>query len=141
MSQPVLTDITLAPGTVHNPHEPRHFMRIKPVDGRVRIRRGGDVLAESDTAVRVLEVGRDFYDPVFYVPEGDIGVDLARSSAASTHCPIKGEAVYFDLLDAAGTPVLEAIAWAYPDPVAGAEALAGRVAFDAAHVTIEQSPA
>ena len=141
MSQPVLTDITLAPDTVHNPREPRHFMRIKPVDAHVRIRRGGDVLAESGTAMRVLEIGRDFYEPVLYIPADDIGAPLGRSAAPSTHCPIKGDAVYFDLLDAAGTAVVEAIAWAYPDPVAGAEALAGRVAFDAAHVTIEQSPA
>ncbi len=138
MSRP---DITLAPDTVHNPHEPRHFMRIKPVEARVRIRRGGEVLAASDTAARVLEIGRDFYEPVLYIPEDDVEAPLGHSAAPSTRCPIKGDAVYFDLQDDSGTTVLEAIAWAYPDPVPGAEALAGRIAFDAAHVTIEQSPA
>ena len=140
MTQRANTDVTLAPETVHSPHDPRHFMRIKPVERHVRIRRGDAILAETDAAVRVLEVGYDFYDPVLYVPEVDVTSRLASSTSASTHCPIKGEAVYFDLLGDDGTRAVEAIAWAYPEPVAGAEALAGRMAFDAAHVTIELSP-
>lgn len=135
------SDVTLVEDTVHNPREPRHFMRIKPVPRRVRIRLGDELLAETDSAVQVLEVARDFYDPVLYVPAGDIRASLARGAAPSTHCPIKGDAVYFDLPDPADGHDRESIAWAYPDPVAGAGELAGRIAFDSAHVTIELSPA
>lgn len=133
-------EITHAAGAVHNPRDPRHFMRIKPVEGRVRVRLGDYVLADSDAAVRVLEVGRDFYDPVVYLPEADVSAPLAQSAAASTHCPIKGNAVYFDLLDPDGGRVQEAIAWSYPEPVGDAAGLAGRIAFYGRYVTVEEMP-
>ncbi|MGB1026497.1 MAG: hypothetical protein ACPGYL_08080, partial [Rhodospirillaceae bacterium] len=65
MSHP---DITLSTQTIHNPDEPRHFMRVKPVPRTVRVHRNGMTLAESQAALRVTEVGRDIYDPVFYLP-------------------------------------------------------------------------
>jgi len=142
MPQPDRTELTPALGAVHNPDDPRHFMHIRPVARHVRVFAAGSLLAETDAAVRVLELGRDFYDPVLYVPEVDLTTQsLTRGAARSTYCPIKGDAVYFDLLDSAGGVVQEAIAWAYPHPVTGAEELARRIAFDDRYVTIEQSPA
>ena len=37
--------VTLSQDTIHNSDDPRHFMRIKPVKGRVRIMFDGRVLA------------------------------------------------------------------------------------------------
>lgn len=133
-------DVTLAPETVHSPHDARHFMRLKPVAGRVRIVRDGTVLAESADALRLLEVGFDFYDPILYLPRADVTEALAPSEK-STHCPIKGDTTYYDLVDASGAVVQPAIAWQYAAPIAGAEALADRIAFDPSQVTVEERPA
>ena len=87
--------ITLATATIHNPDEPRHFMRIKPVHSRVHIRLGDTVLADSCNAIRLLEVGRDFYDPMIYLPPQDIAVTLAPVAGRTSRCPLKGEASYW----------------------------------------------
>lgn len=139
--KPVVTpaDITLAGDTVHNPGEPRHFMKVKPVKRRVRVLRDGIVLADSSDAMRVLELGRDFYDPVFYFPKVDVRASLARTSRTS-HCPIKGDAAYFDLVDSQGTVLQSEIAWSYPDPFDFPTGLTGLIAFYGDLVTLEETP-
>ena len=132
-------DTTLVANAIHNPAEPRHFMRIKPVDRRIVIWRDGEMLAETTGAVRVLEAGKDLYDPVFYLPPSDVTPRLRRNEQ-STHCPLKGDAAYFDLVDAAGEVRVPGIAWTYPEPFAFSSDLAGRVAFYAKYVTIEEKP-
>lgn len=134
-----MTETTLVRDAIHNPAEPRHFMRIKPVERRIAIWLGEELLAETTGAVRLLEAGRDLYDPVLYLPAADVSPRLRRNDDAS-HCPLKGDAVYFDLVDAAGNVRVAKIAWSYPEPLPFAEALAGRIAFYASHVTVEESP-
>lgn len=126
-------------GAVQNPDNPRHFMRVKPVNRKVRILRGGEVLAETAKAVRVLEVGKDLYDPVLYLPKSDVVAPI-NGNTQKTHCPLKGDAGYFDLIDANGTVVQENIAWCYQSPFDFAQDLAGRVAFYTDKVTVEESP-
>lgn len=58
--------------TIHNPGNNAHFMRVKPVGATVRVSRGDALLAETKGALRVLETGRDVYDPVLYIPETDV---------------------------------------------------------------------
>ena len=132
--------VTMAGEAIHNPAEPRHFMRLKPVKGKVRIMFRGSQLAESARAVRVLEVGRDFYDPVFYLPRDDVGAQL-RQSERTTKCPLKGETTYFDWIDDAGNVIVTDIAWSYTMTFDFAEELRDLVAFDAGKVTIEEAPA
>ncbi|KAL7422687.1 hypothetical protein Q5752_001978 [Cryptotrichosporon argae] len=57
-------------------------------------------------------------------------LDRARFTESGTHttCPWKGVASYYDYAADDGT-VVKDIAWFYPQPKAGAEAVAGRVAF------------
>lgn len=74
--------VTIARDTIHHPDEPRHFMRIKPVRARVRVLRGGRVLAESERARRLLEAGRDLYDPVLYFPAADVRGDAVAGREA-----------------------------------------------------------
>ncbi|MEL6978903.1 MAG: DUF427 domain-containing protein [Pseudomonadota bacterium] len=126
-----------APGEaiIRNPSDPSHFMALKPVKGRVRIRRGGAVLAQSDAALWVIEIGRSVLDPVVYAPRADLRVALIRGPRAS-HCPLKGDASYFGL---AGGP--EDIAWAYETPLPFAHKLAPYVAFHPSQATIEISGA
>lgn len=133
-------DVTLSQDTIHNPRDPRHFMRIKPMARRVRVLRGDAVLADSTNALRVLEAGRDIYDPVIYVPREDLRAKLTASRKDRTFCPIKGHASYFDLrVDDGGIDVSE-IAWSYEDTVAEASQLKDHVAFVPDLVLIEEHP-
>lgn len=118
--------------TIHNPDNEAHFMRIRPVKATVRIRRGGTLLAETANALRVLETGRDVYDPVIYIPEADVTAPLEPVKDKSTHCPLKGDASYF----AFGG---EEIAWTYDRPFEWSGQLRGHVAFYPGKVTIEEA--
>ena len=126
-------------GAIHNPDEPRHFMRVKPIARRIRIYRDGAVLADSARALRLLEVGRDLYDPAVYIPREDVTAML-RQKEQTTHCPLKGDAVYFDLVDDNGAPILRNIAWSYATPLPHADILAGFISFYPDKVSIEESP-
>lgn len=133
-------EITMTQEGIHNPAEPRHYMRLKPVKGRVRVLREGAVLADSSRALRLLEVGKDLYDPVFYFPEEDVKAQLLPNDA-KTHCPLKGDAAYFDLVGAEGRIAEQKIAWTYGEPFGFAEGLAGLIAFYADKVVFEEYPA
>ena len=114
---------------IRAPGNPDHFMRVKPAASRIVVRRGGAVLADSRAALRVLEHGRDLYDPVLYIPLADVTATLTPNGR-TTHCPLKGDTVYYD---GAAVPNL---AWEYARPRPGAAMLRGNVAFDGASVTI-----
>ncbi|MEM9106693.1 MAG: DUF427 domain-containing protein [Pseudomonadota bacterium] len=119
-------------GAIHNPSNPRHFMQLDPVGQRLRIHFGDLLIAESEQALRLLEVGKRAYAPQYYIPHEDICVALTRTEK-STHCPLKGDASYFTVEDAAGT---DEIGWAYETPFDFATTLSGLVAFDLRRVSI-----
>jgi len=133
-------DVTLATETIHNPEDARHFMRIKPVAGSVRIFHRGRLLAESGRALRVLEAGKDLYDPTIYLPADDVTAPLVAKDK-TTFCPIKGHASYFALAGEDGAIEVEEIAWSYRDTLEMAADLKDRIAFYPAKVTTEESPA
>lgn len=133
------TQVTMSAATIHNPSEPRHFMRIKPVQRRIRVLLGDEVLADTAKALRLMEVGKDFYDPIIYVPEADIRAKL-RPVDHRTHCPLKGDASYFDLADESGQIREEKIAWSYADAFDFAAELKGHIAFRPDLTTIEDAP-
>ncbi|MCP4303869.1 MAG: DUF427 domain-containing protein [bacterium] len=81
------------PGAIRNPDNPQHLMVVKPVPRRVQVFDGETLLADTTDAVHVLELGKTLYDPVLYVPEGDIRVPLDQVDK-TTHCPLKGDASY-----------------------------------------------
>ncbi len=121
-----------------NPGNPDHFMRLKPAAKRVTIRLGDTVLAESTNATRLLEAGRDLYDPVLYIPPADVAVPLQRLDK-STHCPLKGDAAYYTASLPDGSRA-EEIGWSYEVPLDFAAAMAGLIAFDPARVTVTEAP-
>jgi uncharacterized protein (DUF427 family) len=125
-------EITRATETIHNPADARHFMRVKPVPRTVRVRRGGEVIAESRAAMRVTEVAKDVLDPVFYLPPGDISAELKPVEGRQTHCPLKGDASYFSLAD--GKP----IAWSYAAAFDFADVITGLIAFYPDEVAVEE---
>ena len=98
---------------------------VEPCLHVVRVELGGAVLAESGEALRVLETS---HPPTIYLPPDAVRHDLLRPSAArASVCEFKGLGRYLDAV--VGDRRVNAVAWTYPDPVAGYEALAGYVAF------------
>lgn len=104
---------------------------VEPYEGTVSVRAGGAVIAETTGAV-VLREGD--YPPVFYLPREDAGIAFLDRSEKVTRCPHKGEATHFHLVVKSGT--IEDAAWSYEDPIAAAEAIAGRIAFYTDKVTV-----
>lgn len=135
-----MNSITDLPGTrVHNPSAENHFMWINDVERKIIISRGDEILAETENAIRIIEVARSLYEPVYYLPTEDVSANLKLNNTI-TNCPIKGQAQGFDLVDDNGEVLVEYIAWHYTTPVDGAETLIGRTAFTAKHVSITDAP-
>jgi uncharacterized protein (DUF427 family) len=98
---------------------------VVPCERRVRVEFGGELLADSTRALRVLETS---HPPTVYVPSADVRGDLlAASRARSTWCEFKGAARYLDAT--VGGRRVRAVAWTYPDPSPGYEALRDHIAF------------
>ena len=108
-------------GVIRRPDQPSHYMAIKPVPRTVRIYLGERLLVRSTRALRVMETGKQVYDPMIYVPVEDIWAPLDLIDK-STHCPLKGDASYFGLDG-------EELAWGYDAAFDFAAALIGHRAF------------
>lgn len=119
-------------GSIQNPSNPRHYMQLDPVGQTLRIHFGEVLVAESDRAMRMLEVGKRAYAPQYYIPHQDVCVSLTRT-AKSTHCPLKGDASYFTIDGLNGA---EEIGWGYETPFDFAAQLSGHLAFDLRRVSI-----
>lgn len=92
---------------------------------RVRVLFGGAFVADSDRALLLREDG---HLPVYYLPREDVRAEHLERSDRTTHCPRKGDAVYWHLK--VGDKVAEDAVWSYPEPLPDApEELAGHVAF------------
>lgn len=114
---------------------PAHPIAISPFGGRVRVVFGGRAVADTSHALR-LEEGR--YPPVFYIPRGDVHMELLVHSGRVTHCPYKGDASYFSL-DGGGAHARD-VAWSYEHPFPAVAAIAGHLAFYPDKVAIETVP-
>jgi len=130
-------EIVRVKGTIHNPKAPLHYMKIKPVDHLIKISRGNVILAQTRRALRMLEVGFDMYDPVLYVPQNDVLVELKPIADKTTFCPLKGHANYFTL-ENTDIDKDDYMAWAYSDPLDIAAILSDHIAFDSAQVRVEE---
>ncbi|MFS0893551.1 DUF427 domain-containing protein [Microbacterium sp. 179-I 3D3 NHS] len=97
--------------------------RVEPVPKRVTIRLGGEVIADSRDAVRVLETS---HPPVYYLPLADFATGALLDATGASFCEFKGAARYFDVRG--GSTVRPGAAWNYPHPEPGFDVLADRVA-------------
>jgi uncharacterized protein (DUF427 family) len=109
-----------------------HAIAIAPFGGRVRVRVGGEIVADTAHAL-LLEEGS--LPPVFYVPRSDVDLDRLAPSITTSHCPFKGDARYFRAADG-----LADIAWSYEAPLAGVADIAGHLAFYPDKAEIETVP-
>lgn len=78
---------------IRNPTNADHLMVLQPIDRPVEIQLAGRTIARTTQAVRLVEIGRGVYPPRVYLPLADISVAL-QILDKSTHCPLKGDAVY-----------------------------------------------
>lgn len=98
--------------------------RVEPVTRPVRVEFNGQVIAETRSALRVLETAGA---PVYYIPPEDVKMAYLDQSGRRTFCEWKGQAVYFDVV--VGVRSARLAAWAYPDPTPGYESLRDYLAF------------
>jgi len=98
--------------------------RVEPSRRTVRIEFGGEVIAESASALRVLETASP---PTIYVPVSDVRMDLTRPASGNTYCEWKGQANYLDVV--VGDIVSEAAAFFYPEPKPAFAELSNHLSF------------
>ncbi|MGE5720163.1 MAG: DUF427 domain-containing protein [Nocardioidaceae bacterium] len=97
--------------------------RVERADALVEVVLGGEVVARSRRALRVLETS---HPPTYYIPVADFAEGSLQPADGSSFCEWKGTAAYFDVVSA-GTVARKA-AWHYPHPTAAFAELSGHVA-------------
>jgi uncharacterized protein (DUF427 family) len=98
---------------------------VEPCACRVTIEHGGELIADSTRALRVLETS---HPPTIYLPPEDIQTELLEPSGArGSFCEWKGCAEYLDLVTRAGRET--GVAWRYREPTPGYAALRDFIAF------------
>ncbi|MCR9125249.1 MAG: DUF427 domain-containing protein [Rhodobacteraceae bacterium] len=109
-------------------------IKIRKAEGTWSVRSGGAVLGESANA---LELTEGSYPPVIYFPRDDIAMAFLDRSDKTTHCPHKGDANYYSIVNRSAT--LADAVWTYENPSEAVAAIKGHLAFYATDdVTVEQ---
>ena len=103
--------------------------RVDRAPERIRVVVDGITVADSTRALRVLETAGA---PVYYVPREDIRMELLEPSSHTTYCEWKGAAGYHTLT--VGDRRIADVAWSYPQPNRGYDAIRDHLAFYAAKV-------
>jgi uncharacterized protein (DUF427 family) len=116
-----------------HPRDPYSRVDILASSRHVRVSVGGVLVAESRQPRILFETG---LPPRYYLPMGDVRLDLLRPSTLQTHCPYKGTASYWDVVLPDGT-VHEGIVWGYRTPLPESQKVAGLVAFYDEKVDVE----
>jgi len=92
---------------------------------RIRILYDGETIADSR---RTLVLNETAYKPVYYFPREDVRVDLLQPSEHRSHCPFKGDAVYWTLKS--GEHIAENAVWSYETPYQEVSEIKNYIAFD-----------
>ncbi|GAA1929607.1 DUF427 domain-containing protein [Nocardioides hwasunensis] len=97
--------------------------RVERSDEHVVVTHAGVVVADTTASLRVLETS---HPPTYYLPLHAFAPGVLRPAEGGSWCEWKGPATYFDLV--VGDQVVPAVAWTYPTPTKGFEALLDHVA-------------
>ncbi len=118
----------------NNSGEDMSNIRIRKATGTWVVRSGGAVLGES---TRALELDEEGYNTVIYFPREDIATALLDPSAKTTHCPHKGDATYYSIVNKSS--VSENAVWSYEAPNEELTEIKGYLAFHVSDsVKVEQ---
>jgi uncharacterized protein (DUF427 family) len=105
--------------------DPNHPITISPSRNRVRVRFGGEVIADTSDA---LDLKESTYPVVHYIPRSAVEMNRLVKTDHSTHCPYQGDASYFSILAKDGTRIENAV-WSYETPFPAVKEIAGYLAF------------
>jgi uncharacterized protein (DUF427 family) len=105
---------------------PDHRIVTKPAGVRVQVTFKGDVIADTRDAIQLEESmrGSTVAPIVYYIPRQDVRMDRLVRTSHRTHCPFKGDASYFSLVDGPDNAV-----WTYEEPYDEMLAIKGHLAF------------
>lgn len=119
-------DTWLAEDEVLHTHARDPYARVDalPSSRHVRVVAGGEVVAESDHPVVLIQTG---LPARYYLPQVDVRMDLLTPTDTVSHCAYKGTASYWTL-DARGLELTD-IAWGYDTPLREGLRVAGMVCF------------
>jgi len=85
---------------------------LDPVTEDIEVTFGGEVIARTDRAFRVLETS---HPPTYYLPMSSFVEGSLVPCSGSSLCEWKGRAQYFDIVAPSGA-IAQRAAWCYPDP-------------------------
>jgi len=114
---------------------PDHPITVTPTEGRVVVRDGDRVIADTRNALTLKE---STYPAVFYIPRADADMAALSKTEHHSYCPYKGEASYFSLPGNA-EHAINAI-WTYETPYDAVATIRDHLAFYPDRVSIEHTP-
>jgi len=112
---------------------PEHPITIEPNPARVIVSVDGREVADTREALTLREAS---YNPVQYVPLGDVNMKLLTPSDHESYCPFKGDASYYSV-PSAGERGLNLV-WEYREPYGAVAQIRGHVAFYADRADVDE---
>lgn len=106
------------------PPKKAHTVETELCCKRIRVEFNGQIIADTTDALYLFE---SRLTPVYYIPLDDVRGDVLQRTEHATHCPFKGDAIYWDVV--VGDKRAENAVWAYPEPIAAVPEIAGYAAF------------
>jgi len=97
--------------------------RLDRTDVVVEVVLGGEVVAHTSAAIRILETS---HPPTYYLPRSAFAPGSLRTARGGSYCEWKGQASYLDVVG--GDVVAARAGWFYPVPTAPYAALVDHVA-------------
>ena len=88
--------------------KPAPHIKTAPASETVRVTFKGELIAESRDALALKEGS---YPTVYYFPRKDVKMERLVRTSHMTHCPLKGDASYFSLVNGPENAV-----WSYEQP-------------------------
>lgn len=98
--------------------------KLEPTSKHLKIVCGGEIIAETTRAFRVLETS---HPPVYYFPPEDVRMEFLTKAAGASFCEWKGRAGYYDLR--VGEKSVANAAWYYAAPTESFAAIKDYIAF------------
>ena len=109
-----------------------HTIDISDSSATVRVRVHGELVAETTRAKVLKETG---IQPRWYIHPDDVFSTVLETSGHHSHCPFKGDASYYSVK--VGEKFEGNLVWFYPEPIDGAAAIKGHLAFYGEHDDVE----
>src|SRR5687767_7089156 len=104
--------------------DPNHRVDAERSPRWVRVKFGGETIADSRSALLLMETGQL---PVYYFPPEDVRTDLMEATDRHSTCPYKGLASYWTIK--VGDRVADNAVWGYLDPLPAHPDIKGYLAF------------